>query len=148
MLKILFTNNTVILLILEGRYFHLRQEFITLTLLTFGMRLILCYRGCMVQCFRLGYTWPLPKDASVTKSKFLLVTAQQTNKSKGEVLGQGIVASFRKPENWRWQTSVPKKNHLICVRIQAYFILKGEVVGLVGVDSLMPECWHVFQLST
>ena len=35
----------------------------------------------------------------ITKSKIVLLTISQANKSREEVLGQGIVTLFRKPED-------------------------------------------------
>ena len=35
----------------------------------------------------------------VTRSRFVLLTARQANKSRGELLGQGIATLFGKPAN-------------------------------------------------
>ena len=42
----------------------------------------------------------LNQRQNVTESKLILLTTQQANKSRDEVLGQGIVTLFRKPADW------------------------------------------------
>ena len=50
------------------------------------------------------------RDISViTKSKFLLLTARQVNKSRGELLGQGIATLFGKPANQEDGGLIPKE---------------------------------------
>ena len=63
--------------------------------------------------------------------KLILFMARQANKSRNELLGQGITTLFGKPNRpRRWWTSITK-NHLPWIRIQASFLLKGERVWQV-----------------
>ena len=51
-------------------------------------------------------------DLYVTKSKLVLLTAQQANKSKDKLLGLETATSFRKPSTWDDSgTRVPKNHH-------------------------------------
>ena len=79
-------------------------------------------------------------EESVTESKHVLLKAQQVNKSRDEVLGQGITSDFIQKASRlrRWWTGVPK-NHLTRVRIQASFILKGRECGWLLQTSW---CWN------
>ena len=72
--------------------------------------------------------------------KLILFMARQANKSRNELLGQGITTLFGKPNRpRRWWTSITK-NHLPWIRIQASFLLKGEVMMcLVAANFLVPE---------
>ena len=75
---------------------------------------------------------------TVTGCKLMLHTTWQMNKSRDEVLGQGIVTLFREPADWETSGRV-QKTHLSQVRIQASFKLKGKVVWPVVAPFLVQE---------
>ena len=77
----------------------------------------------------------------VTKSKLLLLTTWQANKSS--IIGarnRNFILKANRPR--RWWTSVPK-NHLTRVRIQASFILtirRGSVIGYCKLLGILCSC--------
>lgn len=80
---------------------------------------------------------------TVTGSKLMLHTTWQMNKSRDEVLGQGIVTLFREPADWETSGRVSPKNHLTRVRIQAPSKLKGKEVWLIVAPFFVLAAVHV-----
>lgn len=60
----------------------------------------------------------------VTESRLILLSAQQANKLRDELLGQKMETLFGKPADW--ESVCVSKNHLSWVRSQASFLLTGE----------------------
>lgn len=80
----------------------------------------------------------------VIESKFLLLSEQQANKSRGKVLEQEIATLFGKPAGRKDGGLVPQSSYFTQARILASF--KRERVWL-AVANLMPElcsCWSLF----
>ena len=68
-------------------------------------------------------------DQSVTESKFILLTAQQANKSRDELLGQGIATLSRKPADKVYGGHISQRIIFPQLEIYASFILKREGWG-------------------
>ena len=78
----------------------------------------------------------------ITESKVILLSAQQTDKSRDKVfVFSNFIWKVRRPR--RWWTRVPK-NHHAQIRMQSSFIPKEEGVWLVVANFLMSE-FFVFE---
>ena len=73
----------------------------------------------------------------VIKTKFLLLTEQQANKSRGKVLEQEIATLFGKPAGRKDGGLVPQRS--ILPKLEFWLLLKGERVWLAVANFLMPE---------
>ena len=73
----------------------------------------------------------------VIKTKFLLLTEQQANKSRGKVLEQEIATLFAKPAGRKDGGLVPQRS--ILPKLEFWLLLKGERVWLAVANFLMPE---------
>ena len=63
---------------------------------------------------------------NVTESQLVLLAALWASKSRDELLGQGMITLFQKPENRENGVLRPVKNHLGRVRLPTSFALKAS----------------------
>ena len=75
----------------------------------------------------------------MTGSKLVLLTTGQDSKSKDKLLGKGIATLSGKQIDWEGGRLVFQRIIFTQVRIQAYFIQKGEGVWLVVAHSSFQE---------
>ena len=76
---------------------------------------------------------------SVTESKLVLVTAQQADKLRDELLGQGMVNLSGKLEDGEDDRLGSRRTVFPELRIQSSFMLKGEGVWLAAAHFLVLE---------
>ena len=92
-----------------------------------------------------GYLYPSPihhhlsqlilSIINVTKSKLVLLTTQQANKLRDELLGQGIVILFWKPEDWEDGGLLSQRTILPELKFRLFYTKRGG--GVVGCCKLL-----------